>query len=274
LKQSVEIAANLAVAETKLGKHRDAATHLAFALRTFPVKEDPKKKERIEALLADAKTHVAELTIEVEDGATIRVDGEAVGVSPLGTPIYIEPGDRSIEAENGARARGARRLTLAAGQSQRLRLILVAAPGSATASASATGMPTAQPSASSSASSMPPSEARAAWPAIALGSVAAIGIGVGVGTTVAGVGSTGDVEGTPCLGAPETCPAVLSDAVDKRNMLVGVGAVGFSVGAAALAGMIVYLVWPEPDGSNRASAVRVTPWAARGGGGLSVGGSF
>ena len=85
------------------------------------------------------------------------------------------------------------------------------------------------------------------WPYIVLGGVGAAGLGAGIGLMVAGVGATGDYEGTPCAGGEDTCPQDVQDAVSERNTLVGVSAGMFALGGAAIAGLIGYAVWSGPE---------------------------
>jgi len=270
LKQSVDIAGNLAMAELKLGKNRDAASHLDHALRTYPATGDAARKERIRGLLADTKKSVAEISIAVDEGATVKVDGVAVGLAPLAAPIFVEPGKHQLEATRGS-SRADRALDVNAGATQTVVLVLVDT-GAATASASST--PSALPSSTASGTPSARPAERPAWPAVVMGSVAAVGIGVGVGSTVAGVGATGEVDGTPCPGLEETCDMTVADAVSQRNLLVGVGAVGFSVGAAALTGMVLYLVWPEATTASEAAGLHIEPAFGPSSAALSIGGRF
>lgn len=94
-----DVAANLAQAEIQLGKHRDAAEHLAFALRSFPVSGKPSLRKQIEELLATEKTHVAALHVRVSaDKADVRVNGKAAGVAPITEELFAEPGTVHVEA--------------------------------------------------------------------------------------------------------------------------------------------------------------------------------
>jgi hypothetical protein len=46
---------------------------------------------------------VAKLTIVVDGGARVLVDGAAVGNAPLGTPVLVDPGNHVVEASLGQR---------------------------------------------------------------------------------------------------------------------------------------------------------------------------
>ena len=98
LKQSYDIAGNLGDVELMLGKHRDAAEHLAFSLRSWPALRLEQKKRTAERL-AEAKKSIGALVISVDvNGAEISVNGKVVGKSPLPGPVFTEPGPVSVEA--------------------------------------------------------------------------------------------------------------------------------------------------------------------------------
>lgn len=122
IKRHFQIAANLARAELKLGKHRDAAEHIAFFLREA---EDVSEADRALArrMLDEARAHVATLTLVVSRaGATVLVDGAAVGTSPLGREVYVEPGERRLEARLEGESPAQASLALAPGASQEVEL--------------------------------------------------------------------------------------------------------------------------------------------------------
>ena len=64
-----DVAANLALAEMQLGKHRDAAEHFAFALRNFPVTGSDAVRKGIADAFAQSKAQVAAARV------TVNVDG-------------------------------------------------------------------------------------------------------------------------------------------------------------------------------------------------------
>lgn len=100
LKKSHDIASNLAYAELKLGKTRDAAEHLAFAVKNWP--PTGKSENRASAVhwlgIAKAAVTTVKITVSVE-GATVLVDGKVIGTSPLDTEIFVEPGSMTVEAK-------------------------------------------------------------------------------------------------------------------------------------------------------------------------------
>src|ERR1043165_4516099 len=104
--KSFKIAANLAVVELKLEKPRDAAEHLQFALRNLPT-DDPKIVEaraRLEQMLEEASKQVGTVTVQVtEPDATISVDGDVVGTTPLEVPLFVSTGAHVLTVAQAGR---------------------------------------------------------------------------------------------------------------------------------------------------------------------------
>ena len=100
LKKSSDIASNLGYAEIKLGQNRDAAEHLAFAVKNWPPTGKSENRESAVHWLGIAQGAVTTLKITVSvEGAAVLVDGKAVGTSPLDTEVFVEPGSRTVEAK-------------------------------------------------------------------------------------------------------------------------------------------------------------------------------
>jgi len=100
LKKAHDIAANLAYAEMKLGRFRDAAEHLAFAVKSWPPTGKADKRAYAVEGLQLAKREVGTLTIQVSiPRADVLVDGALVGQAPLGDDVFVEPGSHTIEAK-------------------------------------------------------------------------------------------------------------------------------------------------------------------------------
>jgi tetratricopeptide (TPR) repeat protein len=99
-----EIAVNLGSAEMRLGRYRDAAEHLAWGIRDGSKKEGQNYAPLVKAksLLAEAATHVGQVKLVADEpGASILVDEEVVGKSPLSDPIFLDPGEHVITALPG-----------------------------------------------------------------------------------------------------------------------------------------------------------------------------
>src|SRR4051812_3214438 len=63
LKKLYDIAGNLAMAEFAQGKTRDAAEHLAFALRLFPITGDPRQREAMQQTFEECKENVGAMKV-------------------------------------------------------------------------------------------------------------------------------------------------------------------------------------------------------------------
>jgi hypothetical protein len=250
LKQTFDIAANLGFVEAELGAWKDAAGHLEYARRMYPPTNDPSGLGEIEKYLAKAKLHVGGLQVEGPADATVRVDGAQVGKTPLDAAIFVEPGKREILLTKPGFEDAREVVDATAGETKAIRIDMKPATGATTS---------------------PGSETRPVWPAVLMGGIGAAGLALGIGGVVAGVGATGDVEGLPCPNS--VCPPDVVDATDQRNLLVGVGATGFSVGAAALVGMTIYLAWPGAE-TPKEGGLRFTPLVDPRAPGLLISGSF
>src|SRR6185369_5804486 len=92
LKQSPDIAANLAQAESELGKHRDAAEHFAFALaHILPSSTDEQKLALADGLAAEKK-EISPLRVTLEPAdSTLTIDDVFVTV-PVAGDVYVDPG--------------------------------------------------------------------------------------------------------------------------------------------------------------------------------------
>jgi len=125
---SVRVAANLALVELALGLPRDAAEHLGYALAHLPA-EDPKTPDartQLEDKLREARARLGTVDIDTRDaGATVSVDGENVGVTPLPGPLYLKLGRHVIRIERAGMRAATREITVEAGGSYPLAVSLV-----------------------------------------------------------------------------------------------------------------------------------------------------
>ncbi len=129
LKKSHDIAANLAYAEMKLGKMRDAAEHLSFAVRNWaPTGKEDKRRYAEERLLA-AKKEVATLRIRVSaPEAEVLVDGVKVGVSPIEGEVFVDAGSLVIEARRVGMKTARQEIAAAKGSEVEVSLAMEAEP--------------------------------------------------------------------------------------------------------------------------------------------------
>jgi len=265
------IAGNLGRAELKIGKHRDAAEHLAYFLREEKDLSDEDRRE-FARQLADAKAKVGTLRVEVlQAGADIFVDGNRIGVSPMEAEIYVEPGRRKVEARLGE-LRASEALDVRAGATEMAQLELA---------------PPKQPSIlPSPASPDTPTEApaRSRAPGFVLGGVGLIGLGAGLGALVLHADRRGQAaalskeiqgDGGHCRQGPTahaSC-AALEGAARDADMFLGAGTPLLIGGAVFTAAGASYLLWAtqaQRSGKN----VQVTVTSLAGGASFSLSGEL
>jgi hypothetical protein len=88
-----------------------------FLREAAPDEVSPERRREVEELLADLEQRVGVVTIATPRfaGATIEVDGTAVGTAPLRDPVAVAPGVHEIAARRGAVLVARTRITAAAG---------------------------------------------------------------------------------------------------------------------------------------------------------------
>ncbi len=270
LKRGYDIAGNLGAAELAQGKLRDAAQHLAFTLRLFPLTGEPALREQMARAYEQCRRGVAALRVQVEvKGATIFVDGAAVGEAPLPDEVFVEPGEHVVEARLGGYTGAPLRLVAVKGTSADVTLELTPVPRP----------PPAPPP-------TPPVRHRSPAPGLGLAAVAVVGFGSGA--ALLGLSSSKRAEavalGAVIVGpAPHhacvsgaanydaaSCPTLASTLrADDTYHDVAVGAL--LAGSAAAVGAATWLLWPQ---RRPVSGLRVTPILGGGQGGATVSGSF
>jgi hypothetical protein len=133
LNRSYDVAANLGQTQYRLGKYRDAAEHLSFAVRNWPLIGKKEPRELAAKRLAELRKLVGTVTIQVSvPGATVLVDGKEVGQSPLADEVFVDPGPRTVEARLSGYQSAKQAIEAAKGSAQNVSLTLapiVAKPG-------------------------------------------------------------------------------------------------------------------------------------------------
>jgi len=276
LKQSPDIAANLAQTESELGKHRDAAEHFSFALaHLLPSTTDEQKKALADGLEQEKKeVGTLRVTLEPAD-SVLTLDDAPVALPPSGE-LFVTPGEHHCSVTHEGYQTTTEAVQLSKGSSQVLWIKLAPVGGGAKGEASA-------PAAPSGASSDQPPEFdhashRPLVPVIVGAGVVAVGAAVGVGFMLSANSSQDDANrikagltgSNPCgTGTPygPECNA-LHDKNSSIDSARRVEVVGFSVAGAAAIGTALYLLWPHTDA---ATARAVSPALAVGPGGGSIG---
>ncbi|HYQ45391.1 MAG TPA: PEGA domain-containing protein [Polyangiaceae bacterium] len=257
LKQSPDIAANLAQTESELGQHRDAAEHFSFALdHLLPSSTDEQKQALAEGLAQERKEIGAlHVTLEPAD-AELTIDGARVAVPPSGD-VFVEPGEHAVSVNREGYETNQQTVRISRGASQVLWIKLTQAGGSGSAV-------DGQPPASTDGTQPPVHEHshRSIVPAIVGGGLVLAGAAVGTVFLVSANSSQKDADqlksslpdGNACgAGTPyvEQCAALhdKNSDIDRARTLE---IVGYSVAGAAAVGTAVYLLWPRSHSHEQA----------------------
>jgi hypothetical protein len=288
-----DIAANLAYAEMKLGKHREAAEHLAFAVRTWAPTGKEDKRRFAEERLAQVKKEVATLKIRVNVAeAEVLVGGAKVGTSPLEGEVFVDPGAQTVEARKAGYREAKQVVQAAKGAEAEVTLVLEVVPvetGPASEVAAGGIVPSVAPRIDTSQPKGSGSEQTARGGPrkellIAGGITAGVAAGAGVVLAVVGASKSSDADdmaaglerdggAKACAGGQRAaaCGELLSlreDASTFTNvgawMLIGAGIVG--------AGTLIY--WLAAPRTAPQGAVQVTPAVGVRSGGLLVQGAW
>ncbi|MGK4003707.1 hypothetical protein WMF31_13840 [Sorangium sp. So ce1036] len=285
IKPHRQIAGNLAACEIKLGLFRDAAEHLSFLTQATADGKRGELSPEHRRLFDDALSKIAVLNIDAEPGATVLIDGKAVGQAPLSAPVYLEPGTHTLEARarSGSTAEFSRRFEAGAHKTLTLHPPMpnaeVAPPPPAPAAAPP---PPVAPA--------PPPDTRVR-DGVVIGGLALGGaaLAAGVVLVVVANGKGEEVnDATRAIatdGGANACndPAfsrARCDALDDayiaegttRNLaLAALLTAGAALGGTALA----YALWPvETPRAAASRGVRITPTVTTQSAGLTIGGAF
>lgn len=263
LKRSYDIAANLAIFEGELGKWRDAAEHMTFALKNFPTNGKPEHRTLGELVLSKALARVTALTIKVNvEKAEILVDGKSVGNAPLADVLFVEPGQHVVTATLAGYSSAQARLDARKGAAQDVTLTMGRAD-------------VAKPGEGASGPRKPVIIAGAA--------VAGVGVVAGAVLAVLANAKAGDAAseydkhnsaGSACGSPPPSSgPCAELWSARRAQATLGNAAAWSFIGAGAVgAGTLIYaLAAPR---AAKASAVRAAPLVAAGGGGLLLQGEW
>ena len=264
LKQSPDIAANLAQTESELGQHRAAAEHFSFALaHLLPSSTDEQKQALAEGLAQEKKEiGLLHVTLEPADSA-LAIDDARVTVPPNGD-IFLEPGEHGVSVTHEGYEPNQQTVRLSKGASQVLWIKLKGA-GVPAASANPEQDPNAQQAAPRPASGK--ASKRSIVPVLVGGGLFVAGAAVGVAFLVSGNSSQKDADKLRSgLSGPNACGAgtpnagecsALHDKNSDIDRARTIEIVGFSVAGAAAVGTAVYLLWP-PSRSYATSAFSPT----------------
>lgn len=297
LQKDVTIASSLADVEIKLGRHRDAAGHLSYCIHHST---DESARREAERRLIACRRFVGSVSVTIDTpGATVTVDGAAVGQAPLDGELWLEPGTHTLKAQRHGHLPAEKTLEITVGDKLIVELKLGpnTAPSAApSASAPLTLRPKRLESAAHRADTSVSANDNLKFYSIIGGSVlgaAALGLGVlwtlgassdedSANALLAQLKAEGDPElaktNSSCTGAAGPPPAKCDDlkhareSVDRsRNLATG----AFITGGVLLAGTVsAYFLWPEQQEPTGKSALHFAPWSEGKANGVQLSGTF
>jgi tetratricopeptide (TPR) repeat protein len=264
--------ANLGALELQMGKHRDAAEHLSLAIKFC----DGGVKNTLTEKLAQAKTHVGTLKINVENGQVIvKLDDHQVDWFDFDA-VYVDPGVHSVAVSRQT-------LTVTVGAGDQVEVHFPPSPPALRLpkpQAPATAYPETQAAA--------PERDKSLWLLIGGAGVASTGIALGAGFTLKANGDFS--QGTAARNAvvatsgPAACSAPIPQNVAACANLHGVwqdhdtstnvAMWSFILGGAVAAGTITYAIWPGSSEPKAGTTARVTPLITPYGGSILVATQF
>jgi hypothetical protein len=259
LRKSHDIAANLGLVELKLGKHRDAAEHLAFALRHSPPSDGESIRTKIRQRLDEAMASVGTLRVKAGvPGAEIVIDGTVVGTEPLEGEVFVEPGAHTIEARLVGYKGAPQAVTVAKGQSVDVALTLVKSASTVEGSGTAGGPGGGKPVVVDGPN-------KGLIIAGIASSVAAAGAGIGFAVVSNGKGSTADERletlrqqagnRSPCRAVQTMACEEVRGLIVDRDLFGNLAAWSFLISGAVGAGTAIYLLTAAEPGATRSITV-------------------
>ena len=261
LKQSPDIAANLAQTESELGKHRDAAEHFSFALAHLLPSSTDEQKQALAEGLAQEKKEIGSLHVTLEPADSVLTIDDVRVTVPASGDLFLEPGEHGVSVTHEGYEPNQQTIRLSRGAAQVLWIKLTELGGSPTAAE--------DPEHHSSApteTTLPPVNShshRSIVPALVGGGLVAAGAAVGVVFLISANSSQKDADqlraslpGPNACGAGTPYAAECAELHDKNSDVDRARTleiVGFSVAGAAAVGTGLYLLWPRSHSSARAS---------------------
>lgn len=263
LQRTYDLAANLGHTEFKLGKEREAAEHLSFALSNWPLTAKSEQRELAQQRFAEVRQKIGALSVRASvAGADVWIDNQRVGKTPLAAEMFVLPGKHTVRASLEGYEPVSQTIVVDQGGSREVALAL-------------------QRLAVQRSDASGPRKSTALIVSGAVVSAAAVGAGVGLTLAANGKGNeaTGMREGLKHLEAG--CPTLNSDqcaqtkeALATQSLFSNLALASFIVGGAAGVATFGYALWPTAGKSSQKFGVQVVPIVATSQGGLEVTGRF
>jgi len=238
----------------KLGAMTEAALYYGECVDRFPHGGD---KEKLKAIRADQREileKVGAVLVEAEEGLRVVVDGESVGISPLDSEIYVEPGEHLIAVERADGAKASERFVVSGGERITIRLPEVKLPMVEEEA------PQPEPVQSATNDSQTDTRRKHNWvPAYVLGGLSVAALGTSVGLRVAAGDKKSKVEGLgmglvdgECAGAvlSQHCDDLDDESHAHRRLAISSNVLLIS-GAALGAGAVGWLIYELTKSSGQ-----------------------
>jgi hypothetical protein len=270
LLKSWEIAVNLGSAEMRLGQYRDAAEHLAWGIRDGALKEGETYGPLVKAktLLTEAAAHVGQVKLLADEpGASIYVDDDVVGKSPLVDPLYLDPGTHVIMARPANPERASLKLELRVQPGDAMeRYLRFSATHTSVEKPTESPEPPLAPTAISRDGGL--FEPRTVVP-VALGGLTAISGGLALAFTIKASAANASATdwalrtGGNCDFPTAACNG-LADAHERRNDANRIANVAWDVawvgaGMFGVATLATVLFWPKAAAPLATAKIRIAP---------------
>ncbi len=286
---------NLAECEEQLGHWASSRRAWLDLKRGVIVAKDASKYEGWEAdanaAAARLAPKVARLTIEVKQKTAsgegplgelvlkVSVNGEPIDAKLLGVPLDRDPGSYVVKIEGGKEP-VEKSVTVAAGESKSVKLVVEAPDTASTAGPAPIAGPAPTGSAGAGTPETPPSSGSSGMKtagvvALGVGAVGLIGMGVSI---VIRSGAKSDLSAACPAYESGTCAtsdrAAAQAAIDSGQTASTMATVFGIVAVIGIGAGVGLLVVGSKKGTESKTSVRLAPWAATTGGGAMLGGTF
>jgi hypothetical protein len=240
---------NIGQAHFQLHEYVDALTTLQRFVDEGGDQIKPKQRELVDSELASLAERIGRVTIESNvQGAAVSVDDQAVGITPLTSPVLMSAGIRRVTATHEGRAPVEERVAVAGGDSITVHLEFAPAPAPSAPAPVATA-PGGGPADWAVPDQTPRSPNR--LPAALAFGVAAVGAAVGGTFGILAVDDRSRLDRV--CGANKACPPSAQSDIHTLSRDVVVSNVGFGVTLAAVAaGVTLWILAPSLTGHSSA----------------------
>lgn len=257
IQQHWKIAASLGRAELKVGRMREAAEHLAFALREVPAGAlAPEDLKPVQEMLTQARSKVGAVKVTgAPDGAEVTLDGALVGKAPLQGELFLDPGPHKVAAQREGYVDGKGDVAAVAGVAVGLDLgmakVPVVAPVGPVRGGEMVGPPVAKG---------PDKKV-----VIAGAVVAAVGLGMGGAFMGLSFAKAGDLDAAlkahPCTNGNHGCTDTVVNADNARADFGNASFYSFIAAGVVGAATLTYVLVPRSakDGSGTKAAFSAGP---------------